>query len=171
MKAAKSISTLLVLVFLSFSLFSQDNKEPQYLFQNGNVSISGFGGFTTEFSSIQNEFAVLTGGGGAVIFNQKVFFGGYGQGLSTNHERNDIDPIINLKDNRISFGHGGFWIGYIHNSHKVVHFSSSAKIGWGQIALYDVYYDYKEHDEYMAKDNVFVFTPQLEVEVELLLFC
>lgn len=167
MNALKITSSLLILMFVCVSLNAQDTKETQYLFQKGNVSISGFGGFTTEFSSIQNEFAVLTGGGGAAIFNQKFFFGGYGMGLSTKHNRNDLDSIINVKDNRISFGHGGFWIGYLHNSYKAVHLSTSAKIGWGQISLYDEYYDYKDPDEYLAKDNVFVLTPQLEVELNL----
>ncbi|MFC2111389.1 hypothetical protein ACFLQ5_02945 [Bacteroidota bacterium] len=167
MNASKITLSLFVLMFVSAAILAQENKETQYLFQNGNISISGFGGFTTEFSSIQSEFAVLTGGGGAAIFNQKFFFGGYGMGLSTKHNRHDLDSIVDGKNNRISFGHGGFWIGYVHNSHKAVHFCTSAKMGWGQISIYDEYYDYKDPNEYLAKDNVFVVTPQLEMELNL----
>ncbi len=84
----------MIVIFSGFTLFEQETKETQYLFQNDNVSISGFGGFTTEFSTIQNEFAVLTGGGGAAIINQKFFFGGYGQGLSTRHINNELDTVL-----------------------------------------------------------------------------
>ncbi|MCF8297368.1 MAG: hypothetical protein K9J13_07505 [Saprospiraceae bacterium] len=166
MKTSK-ITLLIIMIISGFTVLAQDNKEMEYLFQKGKVSISGFGGFTTEFSAIQNEFAVLTGGGGAAIFNQKFFIGGYGMGLSTKHIYNNVDTIVKLDADRISFGHGGFWIGYLHNSHKIVHLCGSAKIGWGQIAVYDEYYDYKEAYEYQAKDNVFVATPQLEVELNL----
>lgn len=159
---------ILITFLLSVSLLNAQDEEPQYLFQNTDISISGFGAFFNEFSSVQNDFAVSNGGGGAVIFNQKFYFGGYGMGLSTIHERPDLDSIISgVSDSRISFGHGGLWLGYIHNSHKAVHFSVSSKFGWGQIAIYDKYYDYHDREEYYARDNVFVITPQIEMEMNL----
>jgi hypothetical protein len=63
-------------------------------------------------------------------------------------------------------GHGGFWLGYIHNSYKAVHLAGSVKIGWGEISLYDAYYNYDPTD-YRADDGIFVLIPQVEIEMNL----
>jgi len=166
MKKIKTILFLSVL-FLSGSLLAQDDYSPQYLFSGqGKTSISGFGGPFVEFSGIQKEFAVSVGGGGAVIFNQTFYIGGYGEGLTTSHYRYDLSDVVNIAQPKISFGHGGFWLGYIHDSFKAIHFGFSSKLGWGSISLYDAYYNYEPRD-YWAKDAVFVAIPQVEVEMNL----
>ena len=166
MKRVSAIVSILILVF-SFSLVAQDDYSPQYLFSgDGKPSISGFGGPFVEFSGIQNEFAVSVGGGGAVLLNQTFYVGGYGEGLTTSHYRYDLEEVVDFPAPKIAFGHGGFWLGYMHNSYKAIHFSASAKIGWGAISLYDSYYNYEPKD-YWGKDAVFVAIPQVEAEMNL----
>jgi len=154
-------------LFVFGTVVAQDEYSPQYLFgKNGKTSVSGFGAPFVEFSSIQGEFAVSVGGGGAVIFNQAFYIGGYGEGLTTGHYRYDLRDVVQLEQPKISFGHGGFWLGYINDSYKAIHFGASAKLGWGSISLFDAYYNY-DVPNYYAKDAVFVAIPQVEVEMNL----
>ena len=170
----KKINIILTGLALICSGYQLSGQEMQYLFQgkDGKLRVSGFGSPIVEFSSVMDEFAVSVGGGGAVIINQAFYIGGYGEGLSTDHrmtleryspgqQKNEI-----YYSRRINFGHGGFWLGYVHKSFKAVHFGGSAKIGWGEVSLYDPdQYDY--YDEPLAGDNCFVFIPQLEAELNI----
>ncbi|MCB2220420.1 MAG: hypothetical protein KQI35_08505 [Bacteroidetes bacterium] len=176
----KHIILAIILVFSGIlHMQGQDNPEFRYLLggNNGKVNVSGFGAYTIGFSQVDGNLAVYNGGGGAVLLNQTVYFGLYGTGLSTRHYRKNLtmmDPVnneISYTDLVTNFGHGGLWIGYIHESHKPVHFGASTKIGWGGINLTNDYYDnnYDTYDYYsVASDNVFVLTPQIEVEMNLL---
>ncbi|MCB0804685.1 MAG: hypothetical protein KDC05_02750 [Bacteroidales bacterium] len=172
--------TLVLVLVASFTVtFAQDDYEPRYLLENkmGKVHVSGFGSYIIGFSDVGGSFAVYNGGGGAVLLNQTVYLGGYGMGLSTSHK---YDPVTILKDDNslseisdlyTSFGHGGFWLGYLHKSYKPVHFGVSTKLGWGSIDLREkrTYTDNPDVDyNYFLSDHVFVMTPQLEVEMNLL---
>lgn len=158
----------------SLKLFGQD-KPVRYLFQSGNkIQVSGFGGPFVSFSSVKDEFAVLTGGGGAALFNQTFFIGGYGEGLSTEHFVRDLQ-IYNSSSQtnhyydkmQVTFGHGGLWLGYIQNHQNLIHWGGSAKIGAGGVGLT---YPGLSSDKFdmLMNDVVFVFIPQLEMEMNLL---
>lgn len=160
-------------------VIGQDSYEPRYLLGNdqGEVHVSGFGAYIIGFSNTGGNFAVYNGGGGAVLLNQTVYFGGYGMGLSSRHNMGSLTMVesngeIATYENLYSqFGHGGFWIGYIHQSYKPVHFGASTKLGWGSLSMSNDILDnnYDEFQYYhLALDNVFVITPQIEVEMNLL---
>ncbi|MCB0637086.1 MAG: hypothetical protein KDC54_10740, partial [Lewinella sp.] len=85
--------------------------------------------------------------------------GGYGMGTDY--------PIYTIPEGEegagqydLKFGHGGLWIGYAPQSHKLIHFYSSAKIGWGKARL-------RQDKENIYSDRVFVLTPELGFEVNL----
>lgn len=164
----KTLLTLLpvLLISLSVQVYAQEDETPQYLFSSGNIHISGFGGPIVELTAINEQFAVFVGGGGGVLFNQTFFLGGYGEGLTTKHYMYNLKDRVGIDEPRISFGHGGLWLGYIHKYTKAVHAGLSTKLGWGQVALYDEYYT-ADHMDYKASDNVFVVIPQFEVELNL----
>lgn len=178
----KNFKFYFVLTFLFMTtgvLMAQESEEPRYLIGNkdGEVNVSGFGSYFIGFSSLYGDVAVYNGGGGAVLLNQSVYFGGYGLGLSTRHgvesiTLEDYDGHYETYDDlNTKFGHGGFWIGYLHKSYKPVHFGASTKIGWGSIALENDYVDpnFNEYSYYqIVTDNVFVINPQVEVELNLL---
>lgn len=171
-------------IVISGTIYSQDDNEPRFLLNNGTgkVGVSGFGAYTMGFSSFDGEFAMYNGGGGAVLLNQTAYFGFYGTGLSTTHSRDGFTmeshtgTLIDYDKVYTRFGHGGFWLGYIHKSYKPVHFGASTKLGWGSASLSDQTYNsynsnnYDESYNYysIVTDNVFVVQPQLEVELNLL---
>lgn len=143
-----------------FALFAQDD-EPETLFSGVN-SISGFGGPMMQFSSVNGEFAFFMGGGGAVLFNRRFFLGGYGMGMTNGDIKHQASD---LQKHTLQFGHGGFWLGYVIQPNKAVHFSVSSQAGWGGVSLGE---DYSSiNNRIYDEDDVFVLCPQAEVELNL----
>lgn len=169
----KQIFTLIIMTFAFTITFAQE--ETQYLFDLKDLKISGFGGFMMEYSIIDGNFGLLTGGGGAIILNQTFYLGGFGCGLTTDHKWPDIyqdqhtleDPAnIQFDNMSLDLGYGGIWIGYINNSHKLIHWGINAKIGGGNVSLIDREF-YVDETDLIANDNIFVFIPTFEAEVNL----
>ncbi|MCF8331512.1 MAG: hypothetical protein K9H84_03585 [Bacteroidales bacterium] len=159
------LTATLIMVFFQLSAQDKDPEEPQYLFESGNIQISGFGGPGMSFSMIGDDFAVYSGGGGAVLINQKLFIGGYGEGLATKHTLDE--SVVSCPDkNALAFGYGGIWIGYIYQPLKLIHLNINTLIGWGGISLYDDEFDV-HNLEHCDRDGVFVLLPQIEMEVNL----
>jgi hypothetical protein len=156
---------------------TQGHEKPEFrtLFQNDSpVRISGFGGPNVEFSSFgKDDLAVSVGGGGALLVNNRFFIGGYGQGMATYHYMKDFrtyDPVnkkwTDYSEKRVNFGHGGFLIGGIFRPEDAVHYGISSKIGWGEISLIEDEYREERYQPYFT-DQVFVLTPQIEIEANL----
>lgn len=143
----KSIYTLCFSLFV-LNLCAQE----ETLFSNLET-LGAFGGPFIEIGSINGEVGAYVGGGGAIIFDG-FFFGGYGQGTSY------PEAIINGADTNIKFGHGGLWMGYTQNPHKLTHFFTSLKIGWGKTRL-------RRNGETTNVDQIFVLTPELGLELNL----
>jgi hypothetical protein len=144
-------------------------QEMRYLFGGkGKVKVSGFIAPIMEYSAMGDKFAFFMGGGGAILFNQAFFFGAYGEGLTTQYYEDINYPTIDFPDigepfeERISFGHGGFWLGYIHHSQAPIHAGISSRFGWGSISPWED--DYKPNYSSEFADHVFVIIPQLEAE-------
>ena len=164
---------IILFVLSAVKLFAQEEeKEIKYIFGGERkpgkekIEVSGFIAPIMGFSAIDDEFAFFMGGGGAVLLNQTFYIGAFGEGLTTRHYPKNEDNLFYQYDAKISFGYGGFWLGYIHKSQNPVHFGVSTRLGWGSI-YYDQYYkDVNNHfpvdKDYL--DNVFVFVPQIEAE-------
>lgn len=152
----KKIALILAVLAVSFTLFSQE-REYQTILDNQDLRISGMGGPFMQFTAVAGEFGHLMGGGGAVLLNN-FYFGGYGLGLT-----NAIPDYVNDNpSDRLSLGHGGFWLGYSLFGEKPIHFSFSSLIGWGEFGImqYDGYYPF-------IRDKIFVVAPTAELEVNL----
>lgn len=119
--------------------------------------ISGFGGPTVSYSTINGEFAVMSGGGGGVIINN-LFLGGYGEGMS-----NYINSSPSSPYREIQFGHGGFWFGYEIAPEKMIHPVISARTGWGTISAIN-------SDNRRINNNVYVVVPSISAEINFTRF-
>ncbi|MGE4289603.1 MAG: hypothetical protein AB7E36_13035 [Salinivirgaceae bacterium] len=150
----KSIVVLLGL-FVSVALYSQEKDEYQTVFGDSKVCVSGMGGFEMQFSSLGGYYAYGAGGGGGIILNRSLLIGGYGTGYSI-----DRTIILNTEVyNNIGMGHGGFLFGYIHKGNKPVHPAAFLQIGWGELE--------SDHLNNRISDNFLVLNPSLEVEVNV----
>ena len=84
----------------------------------------------------------------------------------TNHYRTDLQAIVNDDNPKISFEHGGIWLGYIYKHKKAIHGSLSMKLGWGEIDLMDGEGGNPDSD-YDYLDRIFTIQPQAELELNL----
>jgi hypothetical protein len=166
MKKIKFAVLLVVIAFITSMVYAQE-QEMKYIFGNqGKTKVSGFIAPIMEYSAMGNNFAFFMGGGGAILLNQTVYFGAYGEGLTTQYKEDIYYPssssIKTYYNEQITFGHGGFWMGYIHHSQDPIHAGISTKLGWGSIYPYN--YGNKTDYSNECRDNVFVIIPQLEAE-------
>lgn len=147
----KTTIKLIALCLIAITAYGQDKQETLF----GNINhIGGFGGPMIEVSSINGQTVADVGGGGALILDN-FFFGGYGLGT-------DAPNIeIGLENFDIDFGHGGLWFGFVTPNHKLMHFYSSFKLGWGEANLID-----KDGDK-LFSDNILVLTPEAGIELNL----
>ncbi|HAS40686.1 MAG TPA: hypothetical protein DCS93_09420 [Microscillaceae bacterium] len=158
--------------FYSFFLFlcisapmaAQDS--PTTLFGSlDNVRITGFGGPIVGFGVLDGTATVFSGGGGAVMFNN-FFFGGYGSNMVVP----SVNRSINGIDYRLRTQHGGLWTGYDIQAHRLIHFTTSVKFGWGRLRFYTPGASFF-NDGHSALDERFVMiTPEVGVEVNITRF-
>lgn len=146
----------MLLLLLSIGVFAQ-NERPKTLIGNDPEDISGFGGVLFSFMPIDGDLSTLTGGGGAVLFDNTFFIGGYGLGLTGNKE---IE--LNGNDYSTSFGHGGFWLGYNIKPDELLHMGVETRLGWGSITTKS-----STTNEAVNEDDVFIFNPQFFGEVNI----
>jgi hypothetical protein len=122
---------LIITIFIAIPIISwAQDEEFKTIFHNnhgGKLKISGFGAPVMNFTVIDNEFALMMGGGCGIIVGN-AFFGGYGIGKT-----NEI-PYKNDNDNNLGFGHGGFWFGYTFFPKRAIHLALSSQIGWGAVS-------------------------------------
>ena len=133
------------------------NNSPRTLIGNDPEEITGFGSVLFSFASLDGDLSTLTGGGGAVLFDNTFFIGGYGLGMTGNKEFEIENDTYSS-----SFGHGGFWLGYIIRPSDLLHLGIDTKLGWGGITTKSDALNGGEVD-----DDVFVFNPQLFGEVNI----
>ena len=146
----------ILLLCATLGALAQSNR-PKTLIGNNPETISGFGGVLFSFMPIDGDLSALSGGGGAVLFDNTFFFGGYGMGLTGNHEF-DRDGASYTT----SFGHGGFWMGYNIKSDDLLHFGVESRLGWGSMTTKSI-----DTNEEVNKDEVFIFNPQVFGEVNI----
>lgn len=160
----KNVFLVFFMISITISTVAQqeefENKE-ENLFENVSLNdISGFGALITQFSSIGNEFSVMSGFSGGVLFNQKLFIGGYGMGLASQYTIEN--PIDTLKNN-LDFGQAGVIVGYNHNPHKLIHWTICSRMGWGNLGLYEE----DNYDDLVINDRVFVLSPTVGAELNI----
>jgi hypothetical protein len=175
----KKYYAFMLTILMSLSLTeTRAQEEMQFLIggKDNDVAISGFAAALMEFSGFDGDFGFSMGGGAAMLVDQRFFIGGYGLGLTTQHQQNltkvnpyDYDENITYKGLYTRFGHGGFWLGYIHQPYKPINFGINTKLGWGAVSMTQkTQKDASNRWIYVMNDNVFVITPELDVNLNLL---
>ncbi len=146
--------TILLAAAILLAFSAGLHAQHETIFGRGRV-VGGFGGPIVEMG-LREGFGTSFGGGGGIVFNN-LFLGGYGSGtvdLRAVLENDDID--------RLELAHGGFWFGVTMPTYKAVHLYGSARVGWGAL---NVVLDRPRNTDV---DQVFVFTPELGAELNLL---
>ena len=124
--------------------------------------IGGWGAPLFEYSNLNKEVNVVSGGGGALVLND-FYLGGYGMGTATLN----LDGVPT--DESLKFKHGGFWLGYTPLQGKVVHPYTSVKLGWGK-ANYKLTDNPTGNELDKQRSNIFVTTPEAGLEINVFSF-
>ena len=124
--------------------------------------IGGWGAPIFEYTNLDKDVNVVSGGGGALVLND-FYLGGYGMGTATY----TADNL--LADETLKFKHGGFWIGFTPMQRKVVHPYASVKLGWGK-ANYKSIENISGSELASQRSNLFVTTPEAGLEVNVFSF-
>ena len=177
MKYQKKIKSYFIvfLILISATLYGQTTKASLGDNKTDNTKsekklISGFGNFTLSFGAMGDNLLVLNGGGGAFLVNQKYYFGIYGVGIFNGAIKEFmIDGI--LIPHKLEFGHGGLYLGYVHNYKKIVHLGFSSRIGLGDISYKKPNPQKKsgfDGSDLRYHERIFSFYPQVEIELALI---
>ena len=102
----------------------------------------------------------MSGFSGGVLFNQKLFIGGYGIGLASQHT---VENTTDSVKNNLHFGHGGAIVGYNCNPHKLIHLSICSRMGWGNLGLFEK----NNYENIEINDKVFVLSPGIGAEINI----
>jgi hypothetical protein len=130
----------------------------------GKITNSGYGGVILKFSSVNDQFAFMTGGRGAITINNRYTIGGGGYGTA-----NSIDILDSSADtNRLfKMGYGGIELGYIFLPGKRINIGGYLLIAAGAAFWQN---KPKSNGERLFDDdfNIFpVLEPSLYIEIFL----
>lgn len=160
----KKYLIFLGIIFIPLHTWAQ-NEEFQTIFKHKEgerIKISGFGGPIINFTAIDNDFALMMGGGCGIIIGN-LFLGGYGAGKTNELPFKDKELITDNNEYVLGYGHGGLWFGYIIRPKNAIHLSLSSQIGWGAVSK-KLKVPEDEDFENMESHAITVLTPIVEIE-------
>ncbi len=149
---------LLCLPFLSYS------QEDVGTLLGPDTKIGAFGGPMMDFTTVGNDFGFMMGGGGALIFNRKFYFGGFGTGLTTGVQR-----VVDAEEMNLDMGYGGFMLGYLFRPNDAIHFGLSSRLGFGSAELRSLN-TVPFSQQRTIRNSIFAAIPQAEIELNLTKF-
>lgn len=139
--------------------------ERRTIFSNW-TNVSAFGAPIVELGETVGVFGTSVGGGGALLFNNTFFFGGYGMGLTNEPQFTLMETTTGTAN--LDYGHGGFWTGVNFFPNLPIHPTVSARFGWGQARLQeDGTGTIAALGASEFKDNIFVVQPMAGLEVNV----
>ncbi len=139
----KNIVLILCVCILSINAKAQNTNR---IYLDG-----GFGGTYISLSSFNGKTAYSIGGGGAMLFNNSFYIGGFGQSFSNVSKISS--NIEGYKNYLVQTEIGGLWLGYIFRQNKRWDYDLSTQIAWGEVSLNNIELRQKHYDK------VFVLTP------------
>ena len=159
----KKISLIFLLLLLQFTLYAQKKSTNDTIKTNLSYrKLNGFLSLINDFTINEHQHFSSVGMGGALLFANKFYFGGYGLGMISSLHRSDILADNILKNYQLNYAHGGLWMGIIDSPHKKINTSASIKIGWGALFMYNIN---STINYSIYRDEFLVITPQFEAGI------
>ena len=136
--------------------------EPEETLMSGEVTHGGYGGPRVAYGRVAGKDAVFVGGEGGWIVNHQFIIGGGGYGLATQQAA----PGEFAATDDLSFGYGGFMLGYTLFSDKLFHGTLTALVGAGGIGSHRR----GSGDASSLQDAIFVLEPAATFELNVARF-
>lgn len=112
----------------------------------------GFGGLMVSLSSFQGAPALMVGGGGAIVFKNRCYIGGFGIGTSGH-----LPAAPALAGYRRKADYGGLMLGYLYNLPKRWSVGLGLKTGTGNAMLV-----HKEN-QHLYYDRFWLLSPEISI--------
>lgn len=156
----RKLSLVLISLIIGTFSYSQQTNSMRLSNESGEKSIVGFGGPLLSGTQIHNNFGLLLGGKGGVIFNGKFAFGGIGMGLINKPEFNRKSLDENGMPIKItsSLGAGGIFVEYIVNPGCPVIFSVPVNIMGGGVSVKEI-----EPNQKIESSGIFIVEPGVNI--------
>ena len=157
----KLILSLLILSYVGFTFAQEDEEKMQTLISSKPTKIRGYIGPLMSFSTIDGEFAYMTGFIASGIFNDHWLFGVYNLAIET--------PMYSNNDNylgaEMNYDQRGLTFGYVFMPKSVVHFTANLYAGKANLEVYNDLLD-----EWIDDNIVFTLNPMIEAEINVARF-
>ncbi|NPV01225.1 MAG: hypothetical protein HPY53_07575 [Brevinematales bacterium] len=109
-------------------------QKQQTLLDDLLIPVGGMGGPSFMFTTVNNEFTMMMGGGGGMLLGHSLILGGAGYGMTSANSVSHISGTTTNTGN-LTFGYGGFMLGYIFFPESVAHFTVFGMIGGGGVTI------------------------------------
>ena len=167
-----------ILILVS-GLVASDQFKQQTLFNKASV-LGGYIGPTSFIGTINDKYAVYTGGSIALLMNHRVIIGLTGYGL-VNGVDISIEGTQDDSTRYLEMGYGGLEFGYVVAPSQLIHIRVSSLFGIGGMGSHTRYrwhanwnedWDNDWEDDWdMYKDVFFVVQPAIMFELNVAKFC
>jgi hypothetical protein len=153
---------IIPLIFFLMDGFSQENKPVQTLFHHSStIELKGVGGPMIDLTGSTSGFACLAGGGGAVLINRYLFFGGFGYSALGGFKPEGYTSSEGFRD---YFEYGGLWTGIVFFPDQPIHPVFDLKAGFGNLAIEEL------QDGEVFNFSTWVVRPSLQIECNVTRF-
>lgn len=131
------------------------------LFNEDKFRYGGMAVLFMNMGPIDNEFGLKLGAGAALVLNNKLYIGGYGLGLSTEHNR-----AFDTEFFRLGYTEGGAWFGRTFKPDHIIHYSLGAQIGFGTGSIIGTK-PFSFEDYTYASDQCVSLSPNVALHIRL----
>ncbi len=154
-KEMKKVGLIISFMLIMANMNAQD--------QQTSTSFSGYGGPFVSATQINDDLHLLIGGKGGVVINHKYAFGGLGYGMvyPTDFNGNDLSGNTNASLQK-SFGAGGVFFEYIHNSGDLVHFTIPVNLMAGEMGIYE-----DDGETEIESSGLFIIEPGISLDLNV----
>lgn len=162
----KKAITLLIFLLIAMPVLAQE----QTLISR-HIESGGFGGPVVKFTQIKDQFGLLVGGRGGWIINHTLVLGGGGYGLF-----NKIPTVPSVQGDAdslyLNMGYGGFELGFVFNSNKLIHMAFQTLIGAGGVSHtnWTAGWVWNDEDKGYESDSFFIMEPSVDIVLNVTSF-
>jgi hypothetical protein len=164
---------LALLVLASVQQAWAQTAQTETLFSNTSkpTKIGAYGVPAANLTSIDGNFAVMTGGYGGILLNRKWMIGAGAYSLANNITSTYAPTSTPGEKQYLNFWYTGLAVEYIHNTDKLIHWTAGALIGGGAVSRrnkepFDLDDDH-DHDHWRTYDRSGLFVAEPFANIEL----
>ncbi|MEZ5174179.1 MAG: hypothetical protein R2850_11920 [Bacteroidia bacterium] len=155
----KSIIKITIILSICMSTFKV-NAQYSHSGKAAAGSLSSYGSMFLKSTRLMGEYNLQIGGMGAVVFNNKVATGLFGNGQMTpvdftgNKLTDNNNTMLHLK-----YGYGGLFVEYFFIRNHQYQVSIPVKMGYGMAGIYD-----DESDDRLEKSRLLILEPEMNFD-------